>query len=282
MDGMQPQAKVGVIGLGIIGTVFASHYEREGVLGATYNRTPKVGAPRGVATPDAVAAAASVLHVVVSGPGAVNEVLERIEPALDATKLVVQSSTIDPGSAQRFAERVRARGARYVEAPFMGSQPAAEAKKVVFLLGGDPVDLDAVNPWLARLSGERRRVGSVPDAAALKLSYNVLVGITMQGICESLASARRAGIPDAVYFDSLRGSALWSGLAAIKEPKLRTSDFAPQFSVRHLHKDLLLAGDMTGSGRLPLAEVVRDRLAEMEADGAADLDMCALIHDLLP
>jgi len=83
-----------------------------------------------------------------------------------------------------------------------------------------------------------------------------------------------------VYFDSLRGTALWSGLHALKEPKLRSLDFSPQFSVQHLHKDLRLAADMVGAEAVPLASVVRDRLAELEAEGFAEMDMSILIRRL--
>ena len=77
------------------------------------------------------------MHVVVSDPPAVDAILSAMEGELGPRHLVLQSTTIDPNSSSRFAERVRARGASYVEAPFMGSRPAAEQRKIVFLTGGD-------------------------------------------------------------------------------------------------------------------------------------------------
>jgi 3-hydroxyisobutyrate dehydrogenase-like beta-hydroxyacid dehydrogenase len=277
---MASDERIGVIGLGIIGGAWAKNYEADGVLAATWNRTPRSGAPKPAADPAAVARASTVIHVVVAGPPAVDEVIEALVPALDRTHLVIQSSTIDGRSAAEFAERVSERGAAYVEAPFMGSLPAARARKNVFMVGGDEASVERAEPVLARLSEVRHRAGLVSQAAALKVSFNVLVGVMMQGICESLAAARHAGIPDDVYFDSLRGTALWSGLSALKEAKLRTSEFSPQFSVRHLHKDLRLAADMVGAESLPLTSVVRDRLAELEAEGFAEMDMSILIRRL--
>jgi 3-hydroxyisobutyrate dehydrogenase-like beta-hydroxyacid dehydrogenase len=277
---MATDERIGVIGLGIIGGAWARHYEADGVLAGTWNRTPRPGAPQSLADPAAVARESTVIHVVVSGPPAVDQVLEALVPALDSRHLVIQSSTIDGPSAEAFAERVTERGAAYVEAPFMGSLPAARARKNVFLLGGEADAVERADPILARLSEVRHRAGQAAHAAALKVSMNVLVGVMMQGICESLAAARHAGIPDDVYFDSLRGTALWSGLHALKEPKLRSNDFSPQFSVQHLHKDLRLAADMVGAETLPLAGVVRDRLAELEAEGFAEMDMSILIRRL--
>jgi 3-hydroxyisobutyrate dehydrogenase-like beta-hydroxyacid dehydrogenase len=277
---MASDERIGVIGLGIIGGAWAKNYETDGVLAGTWNRTPRAGAPRSLADPAAVARESTVLHLVVAGPPAVDEVLEALVPSLNDKHLVIQSSTIDGRSAAAFAERVTERGAAYVEAPFMGSLPAARARKNVFMIGGDDAAVDRAEPVLAHLSEVRHRAGQASQAAALKVSFNVLVGVMMQGICESLAAARHAGIPDDVYFDSLRGTALWSGLHALKEPKLRSNDFTPQFSVQHLHKDLRLAADMVGAETLPLVSVVRDRLAELEAEGFAEMDMSMLIRRL--
>ena len=277
---MTAAESVGVIGLGLIGTAWAENYESDGRLTATWNRSAKPGAPRVVTNPAEVAAKCSVIHVVVAGPPAVASVVDALLGALEPRHLVVQSSTIDGASAEVFAERVTARGAAYVEAPFTGSLPAARARKTVFFLGGEASALSRAENVLAPISSLRHRIGSVGQAAALKLSFNVLVGVMMQGICESFAAARRSGISDQVYFECLRGTAFWSDFLAMKEPKLRQADFSPQFSVQHLHKDLTLAADMVGSLELPLVNAVRDRLAELESDGLANEDMSALLRKL--
>ena len=272
--------RVGVIGLGLIGTAWAENYEADGKLAASWNRSAKPAAPRVVADAVEVARTCSVVHVVLAGPPAVASVLETVLDAIEPRHLVIQSSTIDAASAEAFAERVTARGAAYVEAPFMGSLLAARARKTVFLLGGEESAIARAEAVLSSISSVRHRAGSIGQAAALKLSFNVFVGVMMQGICESLAAARHSGIPDQVYFDCLRGTAVWSDFLGLKEPKLRNGDFSPQFSVQHLHKDLTLATDMVGSGCLPLVSVVRDRLAELEAEGLAGEDMSALIKRL--
>jgi 3-hydroxyisobutyrate dehydrogenase-like beta-hydroxyacid dehydrogenase len=271
---------VGVIGLGLIGTAWAENYEADGKLSASWNRSAKPSAPRWVADPAEVARRSSVIHVVVAGPPAVSSVLDALLDALEPRHLVLQSSTIDGTSAAAFAERVTARGAAYVEAPFTGSLPAARARKTIFFLGGELSSVSRAEAVLTSISALRHHIGGVSQAAALKLSFNVLAGVLMQGLCESLAAARHSGISDQVYFDCMRGTSFWSDFLALKEPKLRQADFEPQFSVQHLHKDLTLAADMVGSLELPLVNVVRDRLTEMQAEGLASADMSALIRKL--
>jgi 3-hydroxyisobutyrate dehydrogenase-like beta-hydroxyacid dehydrogenase len=278
--GERSDERVGVIGLGIIGSVWAANYATDGLLAATWNRSPKPQVPRAVSDAGAVARASTVVHVVVSDPPAVDAVLSAIEPVLTPGHLVIQSTTIDPKSAASFAARVKARGASYVEAPFMGSRPAAEQRKTVFLEGGEEASVDRADRVLSHVSSFRRRVGDESRAAALKLACNVHVAITMEGLCEGLRFARSAGVEDDAFFQVLQQTALWSGFHGMKEPKLRSGDFSPQFSVKHMLKDVRLAMEMVGSGSLPLAHSVREQLARAAEAGLSDEDMSALLKVL--
>jgi 3-hydroxyisobutyrate dehydrogenase len=272
--------RVGVIGLGIIGSVWARLYADAGVLTATWNRSPKAHVPQGVANAREVARAARVLHLVVADPTAVEQILDALEPELGAEHLVLQSSTIDPDSSRRFAERVVARGAAYVEAPFMGSRPAAEQKRVVLMLGGDEPAVARAEPIVKLLTEQVFRVGTAPQAAALKLSFNLYVAINMEGICESLNLARQSGLSEESYFRILEKTALWSGFHAMKEPKLRAGDFAAQFSIKHMLKDIRLATALARSGSTPLGLAVLERLRQSAERGLSEEDMSALIETL--
>jgi len=274
------EERVGVIGLGIIGSVWAANYAADGLLAATWNRSPKPGVPLGVADAAAVARASTVVHIVVSDPRAVDSVVSAIEPVLAPQHLVIQSTTIDPRSAARFSERVKARGASYVEAPFMGSRTAAEQRKTVFLEGGAEDMVARADRVLSHLSSFRRAVGGETQAASLKLAFNVHVAITMAGICEGLHLAREAGLDDDSFFQVLQPTALWSGFHAMKEPKLRSQDFTPQFSVKHMLKDVRLATEIAGEGALPLASTVREQLRRAADSGFSEEDMAALIKVL--
>jgi 3-hydroxyisobutyrate dehydrogenase-like beta-hydroxyacid dehydrogenase len=280
MSDMQSAAteRVGVIGLGIIGAVWAGHYHAAGLLAATWNRSPRPNAPLFATDPAAVARACTALHIVVSDPAAVDGILSALQGELGPQHLVLQSTTIDPKSSKRFAERVAARGASYIEAPFMGSKPAAEARKIVFLTGGDPSLVPRAHALLSLLSGVRRHVDDGPRASALKLAFNLQVAIQMQGICESLQLARHAGASDDDFFRTLEATALWSGFHAFKEPKLRSGDFSPQFSIKHMLKDIRLATELGAT--TPLGLAVRERLVEADRRGLSEQDMSALIETL--
>jgi len=269
--------KVGVIGLGIIGSIFARNYAAAGVLAGTWSRTAQPSAPRWCETPEAVTATVDVVQIVVSDPPAVEGVLQRIATLLGPGKIVVQSSTIDPASSTQFAALVAGRGARYLEAPFTGSKPAAEAKKTVFYLGGDAALVAEVEPLLALISEQRFVIGTHEQAAALKLATNLNIAVQIEGLCEALTMARKSGIPDDLFFSVLSKNVGCSPLAKLKEAKLRIGDFSPQFSVKHLLKDMCLASGVAGCAAFPALATLRQRLAEVEAAGYGDEDFSALI-----
>jgi len=268
---------VGVLGLGIIGGLWARHYAAAGVLAGAWNRTPQPDAPGWRDTPEAVASAADIVHIVVADPPAVRALLARIAPVLGPGKVVVQSSTIDPASSEEFRAAVVATGARYLEAPFTGSKPAAERREIVFYLGGDAAMIAAAEPALALVSGARLHIGDHRQAATLKLAMNLNIAVQMQGLAEARTLAAAAGIGDDVFYGALVKNVSYSGLVKLKEPKLRAGDFAPQFSVKHLHKDLRLAAAAAGCTELPAMDAARRQLKTAEARGLGDADFSVLI-----
>lgn len=268
---------IGVIGLGLIGSAYAKNYAAAGVLAGTWNRTPQPAAPQWRDTPEAVATAAAVVQIVVSDPAAVEAVLQRIAPVLGPGKIVVQSATIDPASSTKFSALVTARGARYLEAPFTGGKLAAEAKKTVFYLGGDPALMAEVDPLLALTSEHRLAIGTIEQATAIKLAMNVNLAVQLQGTCEALTLARKAGISDEIFFGVFSKNSGYSPLSKMKEPKLRAGDFSPQFSVKHMLKDVRLASGMNGCEDFPALDTVREQLARAERAGYGDEDYTALI-----
>lgn len=277
---MAEEVKIAVLGLGIIGGAWARHFEEDGRLAATWNRTAKSDFPKWVKEPEAAVEKARAVLIVLADPAAVQAVLNRILPRLGRDHLVIQSTTIDPASSARFEAQVKARGGTYLEAPFTGSKPAAEARQVVYYLGGDQSAMEAAEPFLAPISSARLAIGSCAQAAALKLAMNLQIAVQAGALCESLALAREAGIADSIFFGALRKNAACSGVTALKEPKLRDGDYSPQFSVKHMLKDMRLLLGPERSSSLPLAGEIEQVLSKTAEAGHAEEDFIAMMKSL--
>jgi len=273
------ETTVAVIGLGIIGSIWAEHYATEGILVASWNRSPKPELSLKQAELADCATAAHILHICVYDADSVRGVLAQLLPHLNAEHLVIQSSTIDGESAAEFAKLVQGTGARYLEAPFTGSKPAAEQRKTVFFLGGDATVVAAVEPVLKKVSAKRFHIGTPEQATTIKLAMNLQIAGISQALCEAITLSRNAGIDDDCFFEVMKANVAWSGLATLKEPKLRTADYSPQFSIKNLHKDMRLAKKTAGC-ELPQLERIIECLAATEDAGYGDEDFIALIRML--
>lgn len=250
---------IAVLGLGIIGEAWARNLQSDGLEVRNWNRTAKPDFPGFVSSISEAVEGADVIIVVVSDPKAVGSVLEQAAPHFKRGQIVVQSSTIGPDDSHRFARMVEATGASFLEAPFTGSKPAAEARQTVFYLGGEETLVEAARPTLQRLSKAIYHIGPLGSASALKLAMNLNIAGVAFALCESLALARAAGITDEVYFSALENNVARSGLSDLKQPKLRERDYTPQFSLKHMNKDLGLALDAARDSGLTISHTAHLR-----------------------
>jgi 3-hydroxyisobutyrate dehydrogenase-like beta-hydroxyacid dehydrogenase len=269
--------RVTIVGLGIIGNAWAQNLHADGLTVRGWNRSPK-DAP--FYEPDLVKAAADaeMIIIVVADPPAVDNVLRILLPHLKPGQLVVQSSTISAYWTKEFARRVEATGARFLEAPFTGSKPAAEARKTVFYLGGPTEIADYARPVLTRLSSQMLHIGELGTASSLKLAMNLNLALMSQALSEALTLTRAEGISDEIFFDALHINAGRSGFSDLKEPKFVAKDYSAQFSLKHMNKDLRLVLETAGDIELPAAETLKIFYDRGMDEGLGEDDLIGLIR----
>ena len=272
--------RVTIIGLGIIGSAWAKNLHADGLTVRGWNRTPKDLPFYEADLPRAVENAEAII-IVVADPPAVESVLNIITPHLKPGQLVIQSSTISAHWTKLFARHVEAAGALFLEAPFTGSKPAAEARKTVYYLGGTMEVVEKARPVLTRLASHLLHIGALGAASSLKLAMNLNLAIMSEALSESLALARAEGIPDEKFFEALHLNAGRSGFSDLKEPKFRAGDYAPQFSLKHMNKDLRLALETAGSLELPIAKSLKSFYNKGMELSLAEDDLTGLIRLLV-
>ncbi|MGA9475459.1 MAG: NAD(P)-dependent oxidoreductase, partial [Terriglobales bacterium] len=134
--------RVAFLGLGIMGQSMASNLVKAGHEVAVWNRSAgkDVEGARTASSPADASQGAEVIWMCVSDTKAVESVLfgeGGAEASLTSGMIIADSSTISPSATMRFAERVKARGVDYVDAPMTGSKIAAAGGSLIFMVGGD-------------------------------------------------------------------------------------------------------------------------------------------------
>jgi 3-hydroxyisobutyrate dehydrogenase-like beta-hydroxyacid dehydrogenase len=270
---MSTPIRVGVIGLGIIGSRVAKNLRKKGFEVYVWNRTPKVE-PNFVSSPAEVGKAAQIIQVFVSNDAAVLETLAALRTVLTPDHLVLIHSTISPEAVQKARDAVTSTGAHLIDAPFTGSKAAAENGQLVYYLAGEKADLRRAEPVL-----EASRKGLVyfsrfGDASLIKIATNMVTAAIVQALTEALTITERAGIDPQELVTAIENNACRSGVSDFKLKPIIARDFDPNFSLMNMLKDSRLALGLAKSlgVQLPLAQTVNKLLAEADAKGWSQQD----------
>jgi 3-hydroxyisobutyrate dehydrogenase-like beta-hydroxyacid dehydrogenase len=274
---------VGVIGLGIIGSRVADNLRRLGFHVFVWNRNPRP-VPNFVGAPAELAEMCDVIQIFVSDDDALLDVLRQMSPALAARHIVIAHPTVAPHSMRSAADMVERRGARFVEAPFTGSKLGAEKGELVFYVAGDEVALKEARPILEASSKEIIEIGQIGQATVVKLATNIVTGASVQALAEGLALVNHSGIPAEKFVEALQNNASYSKTLAMKLPKMIEGNFEPHFALKHMLKDMKIAGQLGLSHHLELAvtTAARDRLLEQEQRGYAEEDFSVIMRKYFP
>jgi 3-hydroxyisobutyrate dehydrogenase-like beta-hydroxyacid dehydrogenase len=270
--------KICLAGYGLIGREWLRHYRADSFEVSVWNRSPQPDVPGFEPDLHAALAGAGVLHIVVADPPAVRSVLQMATRRLGPGLLVIQSSTISPAAAGEFWKLCSGHGAAYVEAPFTGSKPAAQERQNVFFLGGEASAKEQARKVLHGLSRRIFDLGTVEQASSIKLAMNLQIAGISQALGEALTMARRAGITDATFFELLECNIARSGVSELKKDKLAARDYAPQFSAKHMAKDVRLALETAEPGAYPMGSAVAQVYQAALDAGWGDDDFSGLIR----
>jgi 3-hydroxyisobutyrate dehydrogenase/2-hydroxy-3-oxopropionate reductase len=285
-------AKLGFLGLGIMGYPMARNLLRAGHEVAVWSNTAEkakelAAAEKGkfCATPKEVAQNAECLFLCVGdtamseqvnlGPGGI---IEGVRPG----SVVADASTISPSGSRKIGAALAEKGAHYLDVPCTGSTPGANAGTLTFMVGGDQAILDKIRPWMEAMGKKIYYCGGPGMGLQAKLSQNLILSNMLQAFNEGMVLATKGGVDPKLMLEVLTNSAAKSGLIDFKAPYVFRRDFSPQFSVKWMDKDI---GLMLESGKelnvpLPLTGLTRQMFQAAIATGHGEEDICSTIKVL--
>jgi 3-hydroxyisobutyrate dehydrogenase len=197
---------------------------------------------------EAVKDAEVVITMLPAGPHVRQVYAEEVLPNAPKSALLIDCSTIDVESARAVASQAKAAGFRFADAPVSGGTAAAEAGTLAFMVGCDAADFPAVEAALAPMSRVTLRAGDHGAGQAAKICNNMVLGISMIGVCEALALAEKLGL-DPVKFHEISSQSsgqCWSLTSYCPWPgpvpaAPSNRDYAGGFATAMMLKDLKLA-----------------------------------------
>lgn len=284
-------APVGIVGLGLMGEVYARRLVEAGipVIGfdidpARSARLADIGGRLAPSIAD-LAKSARCIIVAVFNTDQVEDVVDKeILPTLGdgSGKIVLCMSTCDPDRVAALANRVIPRGIRYLDVPVSGTSDQVRRGDGVALIGGDASIVEEVKDVFDALFARRFHVGKVGDGGRAKLAVNLILGLNRLALAEGLVFAERLGLDPAAFLDVARGSASYSQVMETKGPKMVRGDFSAEGRVKQTLKDVHLMLDQAAAAgqKLSVLGVHADMLEACVRAGEADLDNSAVIKEI--
>jgi len=279
-------APVGVIGLGLMGEVYARRLIAAGfavtgfdVDAVKIGRLETIGAQGGSLAD--IARGCEPIVLAVFDTDQVEGVVERALLPAAAGKIVICTSTCDPDRVAALGARV-AKTLRFLEAPVSGTSAQVRDGDGVGLIGGDAAIAAAAAPVLDALFPKRFHIGKVGDGGRAKLAVNLILALNRLALAEGLVFAERMGLDPAAFLKVARVSAAASQVMDTKGPKMVAGDFTPEARARQTLKDahLMLDQARKAGQRLPLLEIHAEVLEACLRHGQGDQDNSVVIEEI--
>ena len=252
---------IGVVGLGAMGLRLASRLAEAGTQVRAYDAAPAVrerARDAGLVVAAEIAELTSQCHVVVLSlptPAIVLDVVATLAEgaqAAGATVMVLDTSTIDPGTARRADAIMSAAGGRYADCPVLGRPGSVGVWTLP--VGGDPEVVAVAERVLAPVAKRVVGVGAVGTASTTKILNNLMLGTINAVTAELLVLAEAAGLDPGTWVDVIvdSGAASVSPLFADVAVRAVDDNFEPTFSLKLMHKDNALALAMADQLLVPM------------------------------
>lgn len=252
---------VGFVGLGAMGSRMVRRLLDAGYRVVGYNRT-RAKAQQLLAagmrlgeSPRAAADDADVVFSMVADTAALRAVAlgaEGIVAGLRPGVTWVEMSTVSPAATRELAGQAEARGAAMLDAPVSGSVSTLEQGQLSIIVGGDPVVLERVRPYLLAIGPTITHVGPVGLAVTMKIATNLGLAVQMLAFSEAVVLAEKAGIARERAVEALLHSVAASPMLKYRGPFVLGMPEEAWFKVGMMQKDLQLALELGRSVGVPL------------------------------
>jgi 3-hydroxyisobutyrate dehydrogenase-like beta-hydroxyacid dehydrogenase len=284
-------AKLGFVGLGVMGGEMVARLLEKGHSVTGYNRTRGKAErliERGMKwgdSPKGVVEASDVTFSMVTNSAALGAVVEGpagILSGLKAGKVLVDMSTVSPSYSREVAAKVREKGADMLDAPVSGSVITLQQGKLSVMVGGRLETFERMKPLLLDIGPKVTHVGDNGLALAMKIAVNLSLAVQMLAFSEGVLLAEKSGIAREVAVDVLTHSVIASPMVQYRGPFVLKMPEEAWFNVNMMQKDMLLALEL---GRqldipMPTTAVTNEFLTAARGMGLVEQDF-AVVFEVL-
>ncbi|MCY3718797.1 MAG: NAD(P)-dependent oxidoreductase [Anaerolineaceae bacterium] len=281
-------ARIGYIGLGIMGAAMARNLMKAGHELVVHNRSRAIvdslAAEGASAASSPAGVAGQVEFVCTNLPDSpdVEQVVLGPEGILEGARpgtVFIDNSTIKPETARMLAERLAAKDVQSLDAPVSGGDVGARDGTLTIMVGGPQDAFDRSVPLFEATGKAWVLVGDSGAGQIAKVCNQIIVGAQMASLAEALITAQKAGVDPQRVVDAIKGGAAQMWTLDVKPPRLFAGNRQPGFKAYMQHKDhgIILDTARTYGIPLPVSAVIHQLYAAMLEQGNRELDNSAIV-----
>ena len=282
-------AKVGFIGLGIMGKPMAKNLLKAGHEVVVYDVVPAgvqevvAAGAKAAASSKAVAEQCALIITMVPNSPHVKAAILGPNGVMEGAKtgsLVVDMSSIDPTVSKEVGAELAKKKIRFVDAPVSGGEPKAVDGTLSIMCGGAKADFDEAFPIMKCMGASVVLCGAVGAGNVTKLANQIVVALNIAALSEAMVLATKAGVDPQLVFDAIKGGLAGSTVMNAKAPMMLDRNIKPGFRINLHIKDLdnaMAAGHAVGVP-LPLTGQAREIMEALKIDGMGDADHSAIVR----
>jgi 2-hydroxy-3-oxopropionate reductase len=285
---MNDSIRLGFIGLGLMGKPMAKHLIKAGYQLIVHNRSQAavdelmdLGAQT-AHSPKEVASQSDIIFTCLPDSPDVEAVAlgkDGIIKGMHEDLIVIDHSTIKPATARLIAERLKADGVKFLDAPVSGGQVGAENGTLTIMVGGDADALEHARTAMLSYAKAITHIGAFGAGQVAKCCNQIMVAAQMAAMSELLIFARKADVDPRKVVEAIRGGAAQCWTLDNKPDRLFAGNRQPGFKAYMQVKDLNIVMDSASEigMQLPTTEVNTRLYKEMIEMNLGDLDNSALV-----
>jgi 3-hydroxyisobutyrate dehydrogenase len=284
--------KVGLIGLGAMGSGMASCLRRAGFDLYVFDVRQDVArqfCEAGGTACKSIKELGSICDVVVSvvvNAAQTEEVLfgsltiPGLVDSLKPQSVFVMCSTVDPNISIAFESRLAEKNILYVDAPISGGAAKAASGEMTMMTSACASAYEQVNPILDAMSGTVYRLGDKAGIGSkVKVINQLLAGVHIAAAAEAMALGLREGVDAHALYEVITHSAGNSWMFENRMAHVLAANYEPLSAVDIFVKDLGIVLDMARASKfpLPLSSTAHQMFMQASTAGFAKEDDSAVI-----
>ena len=282
---MAENAKVALLGTGIMGAAMGRNLIEAGMEVRAWNRSTEKAEPLAESgatifeDPAEAASGADFLLTMLSDANVIEDVVGNgVLPALTGGAVWLQMSTVGEEGNARLAGLASENGVAFVDAPVLGTKAPAEQGQLVVLASGSEDIRSKCEPVFEAVGNKTVWLGGVGEGSRLKLVVNNWIVGLLGVLAETIAFARATGVDPRKFLETIEGGPLGLPYAQIKGAMMIEEDFPTSFSAKLARKDagLVLEAAARKGLDMTVAAAVAAHFDEAVASGHGDDDMAAV------